>query len=49
MVTSCSDVCDKLIELMCSKCLLYNKSCMTEDQDANYDQIIICLNDEFRR
>ena len=43
MSRSCSDVCDKVIAVMCHACP-NEKECQNVDDRANHDQMLMCMN-----
>lgn len=45
MSITCPDFCDHFISLICARCPHYGhgQACMPEDDEANHDQMMVCL------
>jgi|WetSurMetagenome_2_1015567.scaffolds.fasta_scaffold36274_4 hypothetical protein len=42
MAYDCVDICDKVYEVMCLKCLNHD-ACQNAEDDVNHGQMIICM------
>lgn len=41
--SDCVDVCDEVISMMCFQCPHYHTVCMPVEDEANHEQMLMCM------